>query len=395
MSEDKAEAVSFNPLGQYALPAMPAVHALKRFATMLRKRIQQDADDPVLANDRLQRASSDEIDSIVAPPAHGSLLTELDRSLNAWCEEASPPVWLKVVVLPPGDRQPLLQSWAEAHGYPLLQPPQRARLLDPPTIDAEALQGSGVLVIPDLAGWFLRHRNGLQSVRSLLLLLSRAQRHCVLGCNSWAWAFLCRAAGADLLLPPAITFRAFDAMRLRAWFDSLAAATAQREAVTFRLAGSGVDVLAQDSSGELDNAYLKRLAARSFGIPWVAWHLWRLGLRSRLEGNGLSDKALKRIEHTTAGDERTVWVVGFDELVLPKKHADEALLVLQALLIHGTLDASSLRAVLPHLGEAELLPALIRAGFVLRTELDYHVLPSAYPQAREALAAAGYPLDHL
>ncbi len=34
-----------------------------------------------------------------------------------------------------------------------------------------------------------------------------------------------------------------------------------------------------NSSGELKSDYLKKLAAHSLGIPWVAWHLWRRSLR--------------------------------------------------------------------------------------------------------------------
>ena len=213
-----------------------------------------------------------------------SLLRELDHTLADWCTDPGPPSWVKLVVLPPGDRTPLLQAWAERWSYAVLEPPSAAQILAGQTVDADALQQrSGVLVIPDLACWFLRHRSGLQTVRALLMRLSQLQRHCVVGCNSWAWAFLSRTVGANLMLPPALTFRAFDAQRLQRWFSGLAEPEGDDvdDAVTFRLADSGADVLAKGKDGELENAYLKRLAARSFGIPWVAWHLWRVSLRSR------------------------------------------------------------------------------------------------------------------
>ena len=109
----------------------------------------------------------------------------------------------------------------------------------------------------------------------------------------------------------------------------------------------------------------------------------------------MSDKARRKLKDATEGDKHTMWVIGFGELALPKLHEEHSLLVLQALLIHGGLGAAELQAVLPYVGDVDLLPALMRSGFVERADGRFHVLPAAYPQAREALAAGGFPLDRL
>ena len=103
----------------------------------------------------------------------------------------------------------------------------------------------------------------------------------------------------------------------------------------------------------------------------------------------LSDRAAG----ATANDARTVWVVGTDEVALPRSNEDRALLVLQALLIHGGLTPTELALVLPTTGEPDMLAALVSTGH-LQSEPRTHrhrISPMAYPTIRKALKAAGFP----
>ena len=113
----------------------------------------------------------------------------------------------------------------------------------------------------------------------------------MIGCNSWAWAFLVKAAGVDVLLPPARTFAAFDAERLPIMVRRSSASTTEQRQVTFRLVRSGEDVLERGCRGQLANSYLRQLAARSVGVPWVAWHLWRTALRAPSDVGEVSARA--------------------------------------------------------------------------------------------------------
>ena len=400
----------FIPLGNYEWPATPTEHVLRRLWAQAKRQLRPGEDDPVRAEDRLERATLKTLDDVAAPPACGPLLDELGASLQSWLADAAPVSWLRVVVMPPCDRNDIVETWAETNRHRIVAAPSRRQLFGG-ELAAQALlddlQGEGLIVLPRLEAWFLRHRNGLAPVRELLSRLACLERHCLIGCNSFAWAFLAKAAGAAAVLPKPSTFTAFDASRLHAWFSVLAGEDAKLR-ITFRSAQNGEDVLArtEPADGEKpngDSAFLKRLAARSLGIPWVAWHLWRQSMRSSGDAEEVSEKAQK----TTADDERTLWLAPLEEMALPLDHEEDALLILQALLIHDALTPDELASVLPASGGPDIVAALVRGGFVDRGgdhEGDrqghpdgsrLRVRPAAYPAVREALKADGFPVDVL
>lgn len=174
--------------------------------------------------------------------------------------------------------------------------------------------------------------------------------------------------------------------RLHRWFKELSGEESPGK-VTFRLSQSGKDVLEVDRHGALQSDYLKRLAAHSLGIPWVAWHLWRSSLRRERE-EGADPKEI-------VPNEDTLWVSTVRQFALPQEHRQIALLVLQALLIHGRLTAEELRHVLPLIGETFIVAGLITAGFVEQDGDEMRCRPAAYPSARTELFAAGFPMDRL
>ena len=94
-------------------------------------------------------------------------------------------------------------------------------------------------------------------------------------------------------------------------------------------------------------------------------------------------------------NERTFWITNVPDPDLPHHHDDNALLVLHALLIHGALDTAELLSVLPDATAAEVLPALLRSGFLERQGNQLAVMPSAYPAVRRALLADGFPIGEL
>ena len=385
----------------YDAPATPTEHAIRRLWRLARLRLQPDLDDPVQAGERLQPATRALLDEVAQPPACAPLIDELDSAVRSWQREAGDDIWRRVVVLPPCDSGDLMGTWAAQQGHTVLAAPARSilcSLADP--VDLDALPGGkGLLVIPRLEDWMLRRRDGLHALRTLLASLARLERPCLVGCNSWAWAFAEKAVGAALVLPRPMTFAPFDAHRLCEWFTSLAANDGEPQAeggqaVVFRLASSGADVLRKDGDGDNghDN-YLKRLAALSLGIPWVAWHLWRQGLRAASDSDDLPEK----VQKATEGDERTLWVSALPEYTLPAHHEQVALLVLQALLMHAGLTEPELRSVLPVLEEPGIVAALQSAGFIERSARDGmpRVRPAAYPAARTALRADGFPVGEL
>ena len=251
------------------------------------------------------------------------------------------------------------------------------------------LSGEGLIVIPQLERWFLRHRNGLVAIRSLLATIDATDRRCVIGCNSWAWEFLKKAVGAQMILPKPLTFEPFDGKRLYDWISRLAANEKSRR-ITFRLPQSGTDVLAVNDDGNREGDYFDTLAAQSRGIPWVAWHLWRRSLRSDGE-----DGSEHEVDVEREADEQTLWVAALDEFTLPNPGDESPLLVLQALLLHGSLSVDELRSVLPIVGESPVVSALVSAGLVERKDGQISCRPAAYPAIRRGLSAAGFSMDGL
>lgn len=376
---------TFVPLADYAPPALPTDESLRHALRRARDRLfGADAPDPTIAEDRLDRTGAATLDRIAAPPAWGPVLDEMTETFAPWLA-AGDGARLRLVVLPPCDNDGLVAAWAARAGLPTLDAPPREALLRAASLPD--LDGQGVLVIPRLEDWVLRHREGLGAVRLLLQTLADGDRRVLLGCDAQAWAFLSRSVGAATLLPAPLTPRPFDAGRLRDWFAGLAAAAPDHVA-RFRLSTTGEDVLALDGDGRPESDFLRILAARARGISWVAWSLWRDALRDTPDdGEGKADATLP-----VRDDDRTLWIASLRDPALPRGAERDALAVLHALLIHGPLSPAMLRETLPLVGGTTVLPALVEAGIVARADGRLRCLPAAYPAVRQALADAGHPL---
>ncbi len=383
--------VALQPLGNYQYPALPADEKVGRFFTGFLALFRLDEDAPAMADADLGRATLEELDAIAAPPACGPALDEIGLTVCEWLADDSARSIMAIVV-PPCDENDVLATWARDNGHDVLSPPTRQSIMDPIRTPIPDLEGDGLLVVPQLETWFVRHRNGLVPVRDLLAAIDATERRCLVGCNSWAWAFLKKAVDSDMVLPTPLTFEAFGEKRLRQWFEGLAVGDRVRQ-VSFCLSKSGADVFELSGEDSPKNDYFQKLAAHSLGIPWIAWHIWRRSLRhDREEGD---TEAVEGETETGIRAPETLWITGFEELSLPSQHRQSALLVLHALLIHGALTAQTLRLVVPLVGESNIVSALLTAGFVEREGDTVRSRPAAYPTVRAALASAGFPMDTL
>lgn len=417
---EHVELKKFQKLGEYELPALPTKDALQLLYSRLKKRFSQSDDQPYIADDRLRRTTESLLEDVVPMPTWGALVDELDLTLKDWIEEEEPALKLKLIVLPPGDSKGLLASWAKERNFPVWEPPERSSFLHQVSAEEEQARslderfpGGEVIVVPALERWFLRHADGLDTMRELLQILDSSHRRIVVGCNSWAWLFLKKAVNADMFFPDALTFQAYDAARLRNWFGELDG-TKDEEKIVFRLGSNGEDVMKVADEDD-SHDYFHGLAARSFGIPWVAWHLWRRSLRrgaaveeangdaaenasenvsSSGEDNDDDEVSRKKLE-AAADDDRTLWVTALEEYVLPNGESDQVLHVLQAVLIHGAMTLEELDAVLPSAVDPAVMSALRNSGLLRRVGVQFECVPDAYPAIRSGLSAAGFPTDRL
>ncbi len=357
---------------------MAADESIRNFSWKIWKRFGGKDEDPFISEDSLKWASDKHSAGIESPPACGPIMEEMQATFAEWICDPNPSRWLQLVVLPPADTNDLLRTWAIEHDHRIIDPPPRESLLDHSKVASVPLDCENTLVvIPQLERWFLRHQDGMMHVRRLLLQASKTKRHLIIGCNSWAWQFLNKAVSAGRLLPLGLTFNAFDADRLRNWLMPLSQSDNASEYV-FRQSKNGLIA---------DSDYFAKLAARSLGIPWIAWHLWHRAIRVRP-----SDQ---NIGHPKFPDEQTRWVSELEDLSLPIEDVDAALLTLQALLIHGGLTEEELDLATPSVDASNVLPSLVEADFVAHQNDGFQCKPDAYPAIRSRLVSAGFPEDKL
>ena len=139
---------------------------------------------------------------------------------------------------------------------------------------------------------------------------------------------------------------------------------------------------------------MQQLADKSGGIPWVAWQLWRRSLRTESDDDSQTankDKNAAELEKQKKSDKdpTVLWVVSNQPQTLPRGHERAACLLLQALLIHGSLPEHILSTVLPSIGESNLVVALVRSGFVERHGDEVRCLATAYPAIWTSLTNSG------
>jgi len=101
----------------------------------------------------------------------------------------------------------LLCAWAEMRGAQVLEPPPVAALLDGSAGLWPELRnpGDALFVIPALERCFLRHYRGIRLARQLVETVGTRRCPLIIGCDAWAWKYLCTSVQIDALCPDAIT----------------------------------------------------------------------------------------------------------------------------------------------------------------------------------------------
>ena len=267
-------------LEDYAPPDAPTLDVLQRLRERLGRTFARGR-EPAVRDDRLSRAARATVEDYVAVPDCSVVTAELGAAVDEWLVDETPNARILLVVMPPCETRGLVERLARERGFECLEEPGRDAITAPGGVpEAPFDAGSDrVLAVPRLERWFVRHRHGLGLARSLLGALADTDRRCLVAVNSWGWRFVAAAARADLVLPAPVTVNPFGAARLREWLVELAEADGTAD-VTVRSMDDDEDVLATDGAGAPTSEFLAELASRAHGIPWVAWQLWRRGLRT-------------------------------------------------------------------------------------------------------------------
>lgn len=395
-SEVEASTWQFVPLAKYEPPAQPVELRVKKGVSLFQRIFRREEEpftSPLEKEVGLEKLPVWQLERIAPQPDWEEAAAGFDEVIQHWLDHVfdGEPVLVLVGQPHSGYRQ-ILQAWARKKGWPVLGAPPAEQILLGEVNWLDRLTELDHWVFPALERAYLRHTAGMDLVRNFLdQAVSGYLGRGVIGCDSWAWAFLRHVWHGR---PPlAITHQAWDETRLSMFFHRLACG-AGRE-LLFRQSDDGSYVLSppEPVSGK-SSRLLKFLAAHSRGNLGVALAFWRNGLKAVPDET--LDEQVKEEDRQIPFE--TVWVTPWEErqqLALPTSTGHEEAFVLHALLLHAGLPYDLLCKVLPVSSNPlmQTLSILERSGFVARQEEIWQVTPEALPGARQYLQDQGYFVD--
>ncbi len=387
-------------VADYKLPSAPVTHNVSKGFSFLRNLFQnntREQDTPLIADDELKTLPAEQLERIVHVPDWFEAAEALGVELEEWLGQENPDQSVIVLIGPPyHGLAEILTAWAEQREWQVLSPPAPEQILNRDDRWLSGLRKKDTpWVFPVLERAYLRHAKGLSVVRDFLDAVSSGQSgRGIIGCDSWAWAFLQHVWRGRQ--PTTLTLQAFDQARLSDHFQHLAEAANGRK-LQFRQSDNGQYVQppldTEVDSGETSK-YLQLLAAHSRGIPGVAWAVWRASLQigpdAEIAGEGEAAEGETQY--------KTVWVTPWHKLNHPAMPVEAGMIeafVLHTLLLHNGLSRQILQQVLP-LSPNQVMETLCRleaANLLLRRDTIWQVTPLGYPAVRTFLKTNGYLVD--
>lgn len=379
------------PVADYRLPQTPAAGAARaRWASLRRlfARRPDQSEAPARSESDLRGLTARHLDAVAGPVDWTDGAAALARQL---AQDGADDGVSFLIGPPRSGHVDLLHAWADRQDAQRIEPPGDDAILSADRAWLAAWpRDARCWMLPRLEQCWLRHAAGLGLVRELLAQAQTGRLgHGVIGCDSWAWAYLRQVAA--LPTRALITVQAFDGERLATLFRGLVAADMRRP-LRFRNAHSGKPVLVVDGTDdEAAGSDLQYLAARCRGNAGLARALWRARLRAEPDGDGDDG------ETETADDGTSIWVAPAPgEPTLAVGPDEEVALVLHALLLHNGLPGALLQELLPLHGFRvwALLHRLAAAGAIAESRAgDWRVTAAGYAPVRDLLQAQGFLLD--
>lgn len=336
---------------------------------------------------------------LIPTPDWQAAAAALDAALAPHLAHGPSPVVPAIVLgLPHSGTAGILELWAKMRGWQVIQPPSYQQIL---AQDQRWLAQFGTRhlpwVLPRLERCYLRHHRGLALVQGLLELLgSGGAGRCLVGCDSWALAYLARVPPGMEWKGPRLVAQSCDADRLARWLqpgdDGHGPPIVVREADT-NLYVLPVTPAAETTADEATRpgSFLKYLAAYSMGIPAIACAVWQDAL-----GKAILSSPAANARMGPVGPQE-VLVPSWKQLDLPTlpEDAREQAFVLHALLLHNGLPTPALSQVLP-LSASEVVRSLHRlcnAALIETVDDHWQVRAIAYPAVSRLLGDVGYLTD--
>ena len=335
----------------------------------------------------------------VAPnPGWEFLLPGLTAALGSWVDTPASKSAIRFVIGAPfSGVSEALTLWAKERKWRLVEGPPYRKILNGYKDWVEQFKHNQdmPLVIPRFEDLFLRHHAGLMLARQMLNWLWQRNQPCLIGIDSWAYAYLSKVLQLDALKAQPITLAACTFEHLSGWFHNLASG-AERFGIVFRQSDNGRFVLkpqGKDYKNAEISPFIKTLAVYSRGNPGVAWTIWRQSLQYEID-----DRVVDKAKSIAEGDRgKTMWVKTWSQLDLPNiPVVSMDLFVLHALLLHGGLCFGALTQTLSLFDVSEIMDSIHRlcgSGLIEELGETWKVTALGYPAAREALGMNGYLVD--
>lgn len=402
------------PLAQYKSPPAPAGEVVRNGIVSFWQRIHPISGFTAMTRRALRSIPFYLLDRAAPIPDSACMVTALQAALQEWSNGREPEPTAQVVIGAPGSGvERAVIELARQQGWQLMGPPEPEQILAGGTAWLDKVTANGLvpLVIPRLGKCYLRHQEGLVLMGRLLDWLQTTKRRCLIGCDSWAWAYLVKSLQIDVMLPNPLVLAPFDGARLQFWLPALSQQIHKGRFI-FRETENGrplfpmADIYEANFNGtrtQLErygdwvsvSYLLRQLAAHGRGLPGVVWELWRRCLQIGIDVN-----LNKLVQEQAASDKRyTIWVRPWSHLKLPtvpvEAGTDESL-VLHAILLHGGASAQLIASLLP-LSDNEvrrILQACWEWGLVEKNHETWYVTLLGYPNVRQFLAMEGYLVDN-
>lgn len=387
----------FDLLGNYQAPGLPTYGAIANAWHSVRQAFRP-SDNPahrgVEQQPDLHALSPRQVDQFLPMPGAKPLAAALQLTLASWLDHPAPDSPARFVIGQPGtgnDR--ILEALADNCGATVVAPPTSRQILAADTAWLDDWPVDRLWVLPNLEACFLRHTRGISPVRHFLdRLISGHLGRGIIGCDSWAWAYV------QMLWPvtlPALTLQAFDAGRLYRLLEQLIPSGDQ----PLHLHQASNDkrlltVAVEQNENPADNPELINQAAQSRGNPFQALLQWRARVRGAPEPAGEDLKSTP----PRGGHGTVLWLADApEEPVIPTASREEHLLMLHTLLLHGGVETDLLEALLPFsdIRCRALLGQAHRSGLVSPAgDGKWRVTDEAYRVVCQHLRGHQYLIDH-
>jgi len=390
------------PIGDFSLPADTQLNVARKKWRSLRsffRTSQEPLETHATAEEDLRALPTIQLENL-APPVHwDAASTALDRLLTARPDDGPKSEIFFLIGQPHIDQAAILRQWSISRSAAILEAPDPAAVLSRKSHEKKNRKpvDSG-WVIPELERWFLRHANGLWLVRELLEQVASGEMGGgIIGCNSWAWAYLQRVW--PIPNPTALVFQAFDGQALTRYFTVSSRAGGEKQ-VRFLNARTGEPLLSRSGektgTKEEVSRELQQLAAHCRGNVAIARQYWRKRLRTAPESEQARTHDVDAASLGLSAGEDVVWLApGIEAPVLPVETGEDLIFLLHNLLLHNGLNAPTLTELMP-VPKTQIVSNLLRLQsmeLVENSEDVWRVSALGYPGVREFLRSHGYLVD--